>query len=105
MLDAVSDETVRNIAQIIIEFHDFCDFCGLVSVNEVRRTISRLKDLGFYSARMSRIGHQDTWLINTKFRPVGPRMNVKIILLKYVRGIMRVWHKATKGSTWYLAYD
>ena len=102
MLDAVSDETLRNIAQITIEFHDFC---GLVSVNEVRRTISRLKNLGFYAARMSRIGHQDTWFINTKFRRVGPQMKVKIILLKYVRGIMRVWHKATKGSTWYLAYD
>lgn len=102
MLDATSDQTLRNIAQITIEFHDFC---GLVSAKEVTRTISRLKDLGFYAARMSRIGHQDTWLVNTKFRNIGHLTRAKIFILKYVRGIIRVWHKATKGAAWYLAYD
>ena len=102
MLDAVSDEALRNIAQITIEFHDFC---GLVQAQEVRRTLARLESLGFYAARMSRIGHQDTWLMNTKHRPVGLGMRAKITLLKYTRGFMRVWHKATKGQNWYLAYD
>jgi FkbM family methyltransferase len=102
MLDAVSDEVLRNIAQITIEFHDFC---GLVPKKEVKRLLARLQGLGFYVARMSRVGHQDTWLVNTKFRPIGLGMKAKIRLLKYSRGFMRVWHKLSKGSNWHLAYD
>lgn len=102
MIDATDDETLQRIAQITIEFHDFC---GIVPTKDVNRVISRLKALGFFSARMSRIGHQDTWLVNTRFLNVGPAMRAKIIFLKYSRGFLRVWHKVTKGSNWYLAYD
>lgn len=102
MIDATDDDTLRRIAQITIEFHDFC---GLVSTSEVKRVLLRLKGLGFFVFRMPRIGHQDTWIVNTRFRHVGPAMRVKMLVVKYSRGMLRIWHKATKGPRWYLAYD
>ena len=102
MIDATEDELLLRIGQITIEFHDFC---GLVSSSEVKRIIKRLRRLGFHSARMSRVGHQDTWLINGRLLHVGPKMKAKLFVLKYSRGALRIWHKLTKGSNWYLMYD
>ncbi len=102
MLDAASDDLLSRVGQITIEFHDFC---GLISEHEVKRALARFKSLGFVSAKMSRVGHQDTWLINTRIHPISAAVRVKVFFLKYFRGAMRVWHKLTKGDKWYLAYD
>ena len=61
MLASCPDDLLMRVGQITIEFHDFC---GITPLSDVRRTLDRLHDLGFFSVRMSRIGHQDTWLIN-----------------------------------------
>ena len=63
MLAACSDELLGRIAQMTIEFHDFC---GLTPTGDVKMILARLRRLGFFSVRMSRVGHQDTWLINRR---------------------------------------
>lgn len=102
MFDACSDETLRNIGQITVEFHDFCD---LIEAAEVKRVLSRLEHLGFSSIRMSRVGHQDTWLIN---QHVHPTPRAKLMLVKYGtrnwRGLNRVVRKAIYGHRWSESY-
>ena len=62
MLEACSDHFLSDrVSQISIEFHDFC---GVTPPEIVAKTIDRLRSIGFESIRMSRIGHQDTWLVN-----------------------------------------
>ncbi len=67
MLDVTPDELLASIGQLTIEFHDFC---GLVPSSEVRRVLARLHRLGFWSIRMSRVGHQDTWCVNRRTCPI-----------------------------------
>jgi FkbM family methyltransferase len=68
MLAACPDELLSNrIPQISIEFHDFC---GITPAPVVAQTLRRLHSVGFESVRMSRVGHQDTWLINRNLLPV-----------------------------------
>jgi len=68
MLEACTDELLSSrMFQISIEFHDFC---GITPPHVVTRTLDRLHSIGFESIRMSRIGHQDTWLINRNLLPV-----------------------------------
>lgn len=45
LFKTTSDETLRNISQITIEFHDFVP--GSIQVHTVRRIRARLKSLGF----------------------------------------------------------
>lgn len=62
VLASCSDDFLRNqVKQMTIEFHDFC---GITPPEVVKKTLARLHRLGFFSVRMSKIGHQDTWLIN-----------------------------------------
>jgi FkbM family methyltransferase len=82
MLAACPDEILACIAQISVEFHDFCDITPEVDVKE---TLARLHGLGFYSVRMSRIGHQDTWLINRRL------VNISTSELLFTRYCIRNW--------------
>jgi FkbM family methyltransferase len=89
MLASCSDDFLsRCIAQISIEFHDFC---GITSPQVVKATLDRLHLLGFYSVRMSRVGHQDTWLINQKLLDIS---SLELFFIKYIArnvfGIKRV---------------
>jgi len=68
VLEATSDDCLRRIKQISVEFHDFS---RITPAKQVEATIRRLERLGFSSVRMSRIGHQDTWLINRKLCPLS----------------------------------
>jgi FkbM family methyltransferase len=61
LLNSCSDEILQRIGQITVEFHDFC---GITPISDVETTLTRLRRIGFCSVRMSRVGHQDTWLIN-----------------------------------------
>jgi FkbM family methyltransferase len=57
MLAACANEVLERVSKITIEFHDFC---GITPAEDVKQTLARLRRLGFFSVRMSRVGHQDT---------------------------------------------
>ena len=61
VIDSCSNDFLKNLQQITIEFHDFC---GITHPSEVKRVIGRLKKIGFFPVRMSRNGHLDTLFIN-----------------------------------------
>jgi FkbM family methyltransferase len=84
MLSACADDFLSNkIAQISIEFHDFC---GITRPETVHDTISRLNEIGFVSIRMSRVGHQDTLLLNTLLLPHISKFDIAI-----ARYVTRNW--------------
>lgn len=88
VLAACSDAFIsERIAQMTIEFHDFC---GLTPLETVRKTLDRLHHLGFYSVRMSRVGHQDTWLINRRLLKIS---TLELILTRY---LIRNWFGAKR---------
>ena len=82
VLAACPDEVLKNIAQISVEFHDFCHITDL---SDVKRTLQRLRRLGFFSVRMSRVGHQDTWLINRRL------LHISDLELICARHLVRNW--------------
>jgi FkbM family methyltransferase len=91
MLAACPDQLLsERIRQISIEFHDFC---GITPAAAVRRCLGRLHSLGFASIRMSRIGHQDTWLINRHLLPIT-RYNIL-----YHRLVTRNWYGAKRVAS------
>lgn len=61
VIESLSDEFLTSVRQLSIEFHDFN---GLTPLAEVERAIRRLRSLGFFYIRMSRVGNQDTLFIN-----------------------------------------
>lgn len=68
VLDACSDEFLRRIGQITVEFHDHA---GLVSRAEVRRVIDRLDALGFrYFSRYLHC-YYDTLFLNRQRCPIS----------------------------------
>jgi FkbM family methyltransferase len=88
MLAACPDEVINRIMQISIEFHDFC---GITSKEDVDKTIVRLRQLGFWSVRMSRVGHQDTWLINRRVLKIStPELMFITYILRNWMGFKRV---------------
>jgi FkbM family methyltransferase len=80
MLAACPDEVLERVAQISIEFHDFC---GITPAEDVYKILARLRGLGFFPVRMSRVGHQDTWLVNRRL------LDVTTLELLYIRHIVR----------------
>ncbi len=82
MLHACPDEILGRIAQITIEFHDFC---GITPTSQVEQLLARLRRLGFSSVRMSRVGHQDTWLINRRL------LQISTTELLFTRYVVRNW--------------
>lgn len=83
VLRTTSDACLASIKQFTIEFHDFC---GLTPIEDVKNTLQRLKNLGFAHVRMSRFGHQDTWLINRKLCKIS---NLEYL---YIRYFIRNWN-------------
>ncbi len=61
MFMGCSDEALKGVGQITVEFHDFI---GLSTEAEVGAVLERLAGLGFRSIRMSRKHNKDVWLIN-----------------------------------------
>lgn len=103
MLAACSDDFLRSIPQITVEFHDFC---GMTPEREVRAAISRLEALGFFAVRFSRIGHQDTLLINTAHIPLSwpQRLYIKH-LYRNLKGAARILRKRIYGKKWARGYS
>ena len=97
MLAACSDEVLGRIAQITVEFHDFC---GITPAADVERILARLHALGFFSVRMSRIGHQDTWLINRRLLGIStPELLLARHVLRNWIGFKRVVTRKLIGSS------
>lgn len=78
-----SDATLKRIRQMTIEFHDFC---GFTASSVVKATLHRLHALGFDHVRMSRVGHQDTWLINRAL------CDISTLELLYIKAFVRNWY-------------
>jgi FkbM family methyltransferase len=88
VLDSLSDDLLRSVAQFSVEFHDFC---GLTSADEVARVARRLEALGFFYVRMSGVGHQDTLFVNrrqSKFK-TSDHLATRLFV-RNVRGLRRV---------------
>ena len=84
MLAACSDEFLaERVAQMAIEFHDFC---GLTPAKIVGETLGRLRRLDFQDVRMSRVGHQDTWLINRNL------LDISDAELWFTTHVVRYWN-------------
>jgi FkbM family methyltransferase len=83
MLASCSDALLGRVAQLTIEFHDFC---GITPAEEVNLTIRRLSSLGFWPVRMSGVGHQDTWLINRRL------IEIPTLELMLIRHGVRNWN-------------
>ena len=61
VIDSMTDDLLRSLPQMTIEFHDFN---RQTPPEEVRRVADRLRSLGFFYMRMSGVGHQDTLFVN-----------------------------------------
>jgi FkbM family methyltransferase len=88
VFDSLSDDFLRRIPQWTVEFHDFC---GLVPAAEVLRILARMRRLGFVVFKMSRIGHQDTLLVQRDLIPL-PAWWIFLVqhVLRHLLGAMRV---------------
>jgi FkbM family methyltransferase len=82
LLNTCPASILQQIRQITVEFHDHN---GLTPAAEVSATLTRLHKLGFFSVRMSRHGHHDTWIINRKL------CDISIVELKFLERVAPTW--------------
>lgn len=68
LFDAARDETLRDIGQITVEFHDFLD---PALEPGVRAVIRRLEGLGFAALRFTRHHHGDMLFLNRRLIGIG----------------------------------
>lgn len=98
MLNACSERLLKSIPQITIEFHDFN---GVTPASDVAACLERLHTLGFEAVRMSRVGHQDTLLINTNLVDIT---QTELFWIRHgyrnAKGLSRMVRKRLKGSNW-----
>ena len=86
-LAACDDASLAKIGQMTVEFHDFC---GLSTPQEVIATLKRLEKAGFFSVRMSGVGHQDTWLINRNVHEISTELQAIRHVVRNSAGAKRV---------------
>jgi len=92
VLQGTTDAFLRGVKQMTIEFHDFC---GITPKPVVEQTLRRLERLGFAHVRMSRVGHQDTWLINRRLCRISTAELLYIgMVVRNWRGLKRVVRRA-----------
>ena len=82
LLNTCPPSILQQIRQISVEFHDHCD---LTPASEVSSTLAHLHKLGFFSVRMSRHGHHDTWLINRNL------CDITTAELKFIQYVAPTW--------------
>ena len=89
VIDSCSDDFLRNISQLTIEFHDFNK---MASQADVARVIGRLKGLGFYCFVMSRKSNMDVCFVNRARCAVSPAEALWVrYITSNVRGAMRMF--------------
>jgi FkbM family methyltransferase len=97
VLDSCSDSFLQSIHQLSIEFHDFN---GLVSHEEVSRTLNRLQDLGFFVLSMAKNSHFDVCLINHHHCRISLlEYGWASLVLKNAYGLNRILQRLFKPST------
>ena len=82
LINTCPPSILQQIKQLSIEFHDHN---GVTPASEVNSTLARLHTLGFFSVRMSRQGHHDTWLINRNL------CDISIAELKFIEHVAPTW--------------
>ena len=85
-LDAMTDEQLRNIAQIAVEFHSFMNY---YEPEVSRRVIERIKRAGFYDLRPYRRRDVDVLLINKKRCPGAWWDQLKVMF--FVRPLLSIF--------------
>lgn len=83
-LASVTDEQLARIAQITVEFHNFC---GYVTVEEVERTIERLRALDFEVFNFAYYVHTDVLFVNRRL----------VKLSAWDRFRIGVWYRLSRG--------
>jgi FkbM family methyltransferase len=82
VFDSIADESLKNVGQMSVEFHDFA---GLTPVETVKRVVKRLESLGFYTIKMSRHGWEDTLFVNRRIA------SVNVLRVAWSRYVTRNW--------------
>jgi len=82
----MSDDLLRSIKQITVEFHDFIP--EMQMEKDVLEVIARLKSLGFACIVFSRHTHFDVLFLNTAFIDRWTIIHARIV--KYIHGIQRI---------------
>jgi FkbM family methyltransferase len=83
LLENASEETLRRIGQITVEFHDFLDgFRDGAAIAALKR---RLWRAGFACVILSRpaSNHSDTLFINLRRHPLGPLRRLNLFLMRH----------------------
>ncbi|WP_238947934.1 FkbM family methyltransferase [Caldimonas brevitalea] len=86
MLEAASDDELRRIGQVTIEFHDFLDANQREPVATITR---RLEHLGFWHIDLSK-NRMDVLFINQHWHPLSWSSKTHIAGVKYLRGARRI---------------
>lgn len=85
LFDAMSDGLLQDIAQITIEFHDFC---GLITSDDVARVWARLESLGFSGIRFSVSNHNCVFLRRAEFGIGALQWWLLQHVVRYARGAL-----------------
>lgn len=86
VLTNLSDEFLRNIGQLTVEFHDFIQ---KADEPRIRNVISKLRKSGFFCVKFSHYDYSDVLCINTKIHSIAWWQILHIYILKYLNGLLR----------------
>ncbi|NFV81573.1 FkbM family methyltransferase [Magnetospirillum aberrantis SpK] len=88
MFDTAGDDTLRRVAQITVEFHDFLDPAFKPAIERIKR---RLAGLGFKVLVLTRRHHGDVLFVNQALVPVPAwRWWYWSVVVRYGRGLRRI---------------
>ena len=93
-LGGLTDQHLKRIGQITVEFHDFC---GYVKSEEVDASIARLKAAGFVAIHFSHHTRGDVLLINSAHHRLSATDKLRIgTIERNIRGFKRIIDRIRK---------
>ena len=91
IFESVSDEMLRAIGQITLEFHDFC---GMITSSEADAIQERLKRLGFREICLSRTNRENVLFFNPRFCRVSAVAELRArVVTRNLLGLGRIWER------------
>jgi FkbM family methyltransferase len=93
LFDSTSDETLKKIGQIAVEFHDFLDYFEFE--DEIKKIENRLKKLGFYYISFSIFSHANVLFINQN-------TGISKLDYLYLNYVDKYWRALIRGISWRL---